>query len=276
MIRSRDSWEVPVEREKSSRGLILDGSACLWPPPYDEDTPGAGFKFLTECCWTDNDADQTVELIPAKPYIEVLVREWHGCLSRRQDLVLEKSRRMIASWVFRGLELWQAGLKRGNWLLCDQDYAQSAKHVWRYHWLLAQMRNRHPEMRGLRHEPRGSLRARQLDMVVLPNGSTLSNANQDAGDLQGEGKTAIVLEEFSRYRDPARFWAQAHFLTQGKAGKTTGPEGSGVGAPRSQGGWVCAICNASPNDDYRAIKGFVSRVSPERCEVCEPALLSRS
>ncbi len=241
-------------REQLRRGLSLAfEGGCLWPAPYDQDTPAAGFRFLTECCWTDNDADQLVELIPAKPYIETLVYEWHGCLKAKQDLILEKSRRMIASWVFRGLELWQAGLSRGNWLLCDQDYDQSAKHVWRYHWMLEQLRCRRPELRVPRHGTRGSLQARRIDMVLLANGSTLANANQVAGDLQGEGKTAIVLEEFSRYRDPARFWGQAHFLTQGKAGL--------------RGGWVCAICNASPNEDWRALKGHVSRVPGGGCEV---------
>ncbi len=250
------------EAEREELGRICWRRVVIAPGrrPYSNDTAETAFRFPDECCWTDNDADQTVELIPAKEYIEVLAREWHACLKGRQDLILEKSRRMIASWVFRGLELWQAGLKRGNWLLCDQDYAQSAKHVWRYHWLLEQIRNRRPDMKLPPWQSRGSLQARQLDVVTLANGSTLANANQEAGDLQGEGKTAIVLEEFSRYRDPARFWAQAHFLTQGKAGS-------------GKGGWVCAICNASPNDDYRAIKGFVSRVSGDRCEVSEPALL---
>lgn len=282
MAKSPVSW-TDVEHEGERRGLTpTDLQPQVWADRYCEDTPETGFRFLTECCWTDNDADQTVELIPPKAYIEILAHEWHGCFVRRQGMILEKSRRMIASWVFRGLELWQAGLKRGNWLVCDQDYAQAAKHVWRYHWLLEQLRLRRPNLNVPAWQSRGSLKARQLDMVVLANGSTLANANQDAGDLQGEGKTAIVLEEFSRYRDPARFWAQAHFLTQGKArGRTTGaddhgPARAGTDAERGRGGWVCAICNASTNDDYRALKQFHTRVAGEWASVPGAALFGRS
>ena len=77
-------------------------------------------------------------------------------------------------------------------------------------------------------------------MIELANGSLLTIAHQKAGAEQGKGKTDVILEELSRYRDPAGFWGQARIVTQGAAG---GP-----------GGWVCAICNASPNTAWHAIK----------------------
>jgi len=252
--------DVLVELVRRGEQIEIFEDQCIWPDRYADESGECAYRFVTECCWTDNDADQLVELIPAKDYIEALCYEWQDAYAAKQPLILEKSRRMICSWLFRGLELWKCGQRRSNWLLCDQDYDQSAKHVWRYHFLMEQMRWRREDMR-LPDQPRpyGSLPARRLDMVILSNGSTLTNANQEAGDLQGEGKTGITLEEFSRYRNPARFWAQARFLTQGKAGNA--------------GGWVNAITNASPNEDWRSIKGFISRDDPERCSVHKPALL---
>jgi hypothetical protein len=254
---ARINSELVVQGEGASGKLV---ATPLWPAPYNVDTPEAAYRFLTECCWTDNDADQVIELIPTKAYVRAVVQLWHAAYSSRTPMILEKSRRMVMSWVYRGLELWACGMKRSNWLVCDQDYAQSAKHVWRYHFMLEQMRMRRPELQVPAFQSRGSLSAHQLDMVILANGSTLSNANQEAGDLQGEGKTGITLEEFSRYRYPGRFWSQARFLTQGKA--------------ESRGGWVNAITNASANEEYRELKGFVSRVNPERCEVCRPSSLT--
>jgi len=247
-----------VDKELTRRGLALPVTRVnLWDgTPYADLTGACAFAFLTQCVWTDNDADQAVELIPPRLYIRELAEEWVACFSLRMPLVLEKSRRMIASWVFRGLELWAAGLARGNWLVCDQDYPHAAMHVWRHTFIYATLRQRRPGLGLPPAAARGGVVARECDMFILGNGSTISNANEQAGALQGEGKTAIVLEEFSRYRDPGGMWAQARFLTQG--------------SPSKRGGWVAGICNASANEDYRKLKDWVARTGPDRCSVLRP------
>lgn len=236
----------------------------VWPDRYADERD---WKCLRNFCWerllTYNEADQSIELIPRKDYIEWLIYNWHDSYINKTPTVWEKSRRMIVSWLFRGCELWAMGLRRGNAIVCDQDYDQSAKHCWRYHHYMVEMKRRFEDMRHVNYSTknaRGEVAAYKCDAVLLPNGSIMSNANQDGKALQGEGKSIISLEELSRYKHPASIWAQAKILTQGKAG--------------SRGGFINAITNASPNDEWRSIKGNLSFVAPGRCEVRESALLS--
>lgn len=106
----------------------------LWPSPYDEDTGEAAFRFITECWWTLNEADQKIDLVPAKPYVEALCHEWHGAFARRQAMLIEKSRRLTVSWICRGLETWQMGLAKGETHIVDQTHENSAEHLWRIHY----------------------------------------------------------------------------------------------------------------------------------------------
>jgi hypothetical protein len=218
-------------------------SAPLWPAPYGEDTAEAGFRFLTECWWTLNEADQRVDLIPAEEYIEQAVHEWHGALQRRQPYILEKSRRLAMSWVFRGLETWQMGLKRGESIIIDQTHANAGEHLWRVHFSLTELYDRRPDLKIPRHEHRGAVITKEPTHVILPNGSIMTQGHQDAGATQGKGKTIVTLEEVSKYRNPSAFWSQAIIVTQGAA--------------QGKGGWVNGICNASPNAEWHEIKGNV-------------------
>ena len=215
---------------------------ALWPSPYDQDTPEAAYRFLTEAWWTLNEADQSIALVPKKEYIEEFVHEWHGAFSRRQPLIVEKSRRLLISWLCRGLETHQCGLRRTEVHIIDQTHENSAEHLSRIHFSLKQIEQRLPAWH-IKHEHRGGELVKLVTHVMLPNGSLITQGHQEAGADQGKGKTIISLEEGSKYRSCSAFYAQACLLTMGKG------DGSG--------GWVNLICNASPNPDYHSVKGGV-------------------
>lgn len=216
----------------------------LWPAPYNDDTAQSGFKFVTECWWGDNTTDRLVELMPAKEYVEALCYDWHLCYTSRKPLLIEKSRRLIVSWICRGLETWQMGLKRGDSIIVDQTYENAAEHLWRIHFGLTELRRRRPEFRLEPHRVLGSVDVHLVDDIVLPNGSTMTQGYQKPDSEQGKGKTLVTLEEVSKYRNPSAYWSQAIILTMGAAGNS--------------GGWVCGIANSSPNPDWKNIKGGVS------------------
>jgi hypothetical protein len=232
------------EREELYHLATTWRSECLWPPPYHRDTGAAAFQFVTQCWWTFNEADQAIALVPAKEYVEELCHEWHMAFCRRQALLIEKSRRLIVSWICRGLETWQMGLTPGETHIVDQTHENSAEHLWRIHFALTQLRNRRPDIKLAKHEVRGSPAAKQATHVILPNGSLMTQGHQDAISEQGKGKTIVTLEEISKYRSPSAFWGQALIVTQGSAA--------------GRGGWVCGIANASPVNDWQEIKGGAS------------------
>jgi hypothetical protein len=231
-------WISSLEAEIRDRYQGLDHP--IWPHPYNHNDAQAGLRFLTECWYTFNEADQEMALVPNKEYIREFAYHWFESRSLRQPLVIEKSRRLLISWICRGLETWQLGIKRGELVIVDQTERNAAEHLWRVDFALKELRSRHPKLGIPEHQSRGTLIGRGCTMVQLANGSLMTIAHQRAGAEQGKGKTDVILEELSRYRDPAGFWGQARIVTQGAAG---GP-----------GGWVCAICNASPNTAWRSIK----------------------
>jgi hypothetical protein len=233
-------WLGPEQRGELLGSAPSGEKSCLWPPPYDTDSPRAAYEFLTECWWTDNEANQQTELIPAKPFVREFVAEWHGAFSKRQPFLIEKVRRMTISWICRGLETWTMGLRRGSWLIIDQNHANASEHLWRIDHSLNQLYERRPNLKLRHHAVRGAVLIKQPTHVLLANGSQISQAHQDAGAAQGKGKTGVTLEEVSKYAAPSAFWGQALIVTQGKGG--------------TPGGWVCGIANASPNPDWRAIK----------------------
>lgn len=214
--------------------------SCLWPAPYNDNTPQAAFKFLTECWWTWDETSGEIGLVPRKEYIEAACYEWHQAFEKRQALLIAKSRRLLISWLCRGLETWQMGLQRGESLIVDQVYENAAEHLWRVHFSLSQLRERRPEIKLAPHRYLGSADVKRIDDVVLPNGSLMTQGHQRAGSQQGKGKTIVSLEELSKYDSPADFWGQALIVTQGSA---TG-----------KGGWVCGIANASANKGWDEIK----------------------
>jgi len=214
---------------------------CLWPAPYDELSDDSAWRFLTECWWTLDSASQQVALIPDKPYLKRFVRQWLAAFVRRSPLVVEKSRRMVISWLCRGLETWVMGLSRGSVLLIDQKHENSAEHLWRVHFALSELKRRRPELEIPTWETYGSASRREVASITLGNGSLLRQSHQEAGSEQGKGYTLVVMEEISRYMGASQFWSQAALVTQGKPG-------SGVG------GWICAIANPVNNPSWEQVK----------------------
>lgn len=182
--------------------------------------------------------------MPPKPYVERFCHEWQGAFSRRQAMLCEKSRRLIVSWICRGLETWQLGIKPAEAIIIDQTFENSAEHLWRIHYALNQLRDRRPEFKLAKHLSYGSIERKQATDIKLPNGSLITQGHMDAIAEQGKGKTIVSLEEISKYRAPAAMWGQALIVTQGAA---TG-----------SGGWVCGIANASPSSEWQEIKAGAS------------------
>jgi hypothetical protein len=213
----------------------------LWPAPYSQDNPDALIAFLTECCWTNNEADRKVDLIPKMQYIEQVARHWHACRTTSRALIIEKSRRMLLSWVLRACELWSLGLKTEKGLIAGLDFSKSEEHVWRIWWLYEQLRYQRPDFNLPRSQPReGNVGAQQLGQVLLPNGSLVEALNQDGLNFQGSGFGWVTMEEFSHYRNCDYMFAQAIRVTQGKAD--------------SPGGHVVVVTNSSPNKAWHALK----------------------
>lgn len=233
--------ELSTEREQGGK----EPDQCLWPEPYNELTPEAAYKWLTECWWTDNEANQKIQRIPSEPFVMEFCKEWVNAYVNRQPTIFEKSRRIVVSWMARGLETWAMGIQRGTWVIIDQTHKNAAEHLWRIDFSLWELYHRRPELKIPKHESRGAILTKEPTHVILANGSIIMQAHQDAEAAQGKGRSGVTMEEISKYRNPTAFWNQAIIITLGEAG--TG------------GGWVCGIANASPNPDWKRIKGADER-----------------
>lgn len=212
----------------------------MWPERYADETWDCAFRFLTECWWTDDDERRRIALIPAKPHIEQYVDDWVTDFKSSTESLYEKSRRTLVSWSARGLETWAMGRVRGSWLIVDQKHENAEGHLWRIHFSLGQLMMRRPELGIREHRPKGLLDERRCTSIVLPNGSLFTESHQEAGAVQGAGKTGVTLEELSKYRNPLAYWGQAIIVAKG---------GSGKG-----GGWVNGIANPSMNPLWRELK----------------------
>jgi len=209
----------------------------IWKAPYNEDTPAACYLFVTQCCWTYNEADGPIELIPDKEYVKALCYEWWECRKAGKTLIIEKSRRLIVSWILRGLELWALGIKRGKHVIVGLNYPKAAEHVWRIWFMWEQLCKRKQW-----HKPDDAIHrggnpdGQKLDEVVLPNGSMISKINQSADSFQGSGYSGVTHEEFSLYDYPAAMFSQSRFVTQGVPGQI--------------GGFVVIVTNSAPNQEW--------------------------
>lgn len=183
-----------------------------------------------------------MELVPQLEFLQWLALNWWECRSIGQELIVQKSRRLVVSWTLRGCELWSAGMRREKGVVCGLNYPKAAEHGWRYAFLLRELARRRPEVYAGGHVERGgNFGAQELEQVVLPNGSLLETLNQDGKSFQGSGYSWVAMEEFCLYDHPAYMRGQAKIVTQGKAG--------------GRGGFVVSVSNASPSREWQEIKG---------------------
>lgn len=242
-----------VQPVGSIAGMMLGAgrNGSLWPPEYAP-LPDVGgrivdrlpdvdvlFRFVTECCWTWNEADSSIELIPDKEYLRWYIAEWRDNAIRGGTLLVEKSRRLIMSWVETCLELYLMGISQVKGVVCGLNYPKAAEHVWRFWWIANEMQKRKGINLGVQASG-GNVAVQRIDRVVLANGSMVENLNQEGASFQGSGYAFVRMEEMSQYRYVQYMVAQAKIVTEGKPGEP--------------GGFSVGICNAYPNPEWKELK----------------------
>ena len=234
---SMSSLSFLIETEYKRQRIEFDAnlSPCLWPKSMSQVHARAAMAFI-RCCRTWDEIAQEESHLPERSYIRAYVRRWVKAFRKRRPLVVEKSRRIIISWVSRCLELWVYGLNRANGLLVGKTHLRSSEHLWRIWFIYNRLRRDYPDWHLPKATKLGNDAMQQLDEIALPNGSRISKHYDGPTGIQGTGFTIVVIEELSQFQDASSMWAQAQMVAQG-------------------GGFVCSISNASFSDSWRAVKG---------------------
>lgn len=193
-------------------------------------------------CRTWDEAGRKVRKFPDREYLKHVASEWVACRKTGTPLVIEKSRRLVTSWALRCIELYDLGLERGNALITHTKRDDAAGHVWRIWFLYSNLRERFPDW-NLPYAPTwGNELSQTLDMLVLKNGSKISQYYEKPSGLQGTGYSIVTMEELSIYIQPAGMFDQATRLVE-----------SPPGLPN---GLVVAVTNYKFSDSYNlVIKG---------------------
>lgn len=215
-----------------------DQSKTLWPEEYSQPHARSAWRFICQLR-TWNEAESETQPFPHKAYLRRIVREWVRCYRKGRPLIIEKSRRLVTSWVLRALELWVMGLKRSEGVIVHRTYPDASEHVWRIYHLYEDLRMR-VDWDLQPASSYGSALDKKLDSVILPNGSKCECHFEKPEGLQGSGYAFVTCEEIAIYRRPSAIWAQAKFVTQSSA--------------NSVNGLVVCVTNASSNADWHEIK----------------------
>lgn len=229
----------------NARAKAEGKEAQLWPEEYCDGFDGL-VKFLTDVVWTFDESEAIAKKLPMeKSYmVDAIARPWYETMETGRPFLCIKSRRMVASWTLRAMELWDAGRRRTTQILCHKTYSEAAEHVWRYYFIYENIRKNNPSwrlpFRGRNHGAIGSLQQQQVSAFALTNGSLLKEANSDADNLQGVGVTRITFEELFKYKDPLGLFAQGKTICEGSA--------------TSKGGHLVAVTNSSSRTDVNPLR----------------------
>ena len=203
---------------------------CLWTPEYSEDTWQCAYRFVTECCWTKDDANvaSPIQLIPAKSYIAWMVYEWWLSRKTGEPILLEKSRRMIATWLFAALDVWDAGLRGGVYCVAAQKYQNSAKLIYRRYFIYQQLRRRRPSW-GLPSATKyHSGGPDQLKKLIIGGAIFEPLTGEDPDSFRQEGVTRVILDEFAFFPYPEKCFSNARVMVTPPPGVAIGGQVLGI------------------------------------------------
>lgn len=214
----------------------------LWDAPYGEDSLESLVAYVTECCWTLDEETGRIEQIPDLPHVRFWCACWFYSRSTGLTFFLEKSRRILASWVISACELWSMGVKQETRIVCGLNYSKTAQQVWRTAFMYRQARDR--RFRGIDDcTPRGgNYTAQDVREVLFPNGSFVKGLNQETDTFQGSGFAGIRMEELSHFDHVAAMLGQAYIITHGRSDVV--------------GGHVVGVCNSFPNEEWLVAKAI--------------------
>lgn len=234
------AFEIAHQKAQKASWSNVDAQN-MWGVP---NTADECWKFIRKL-HTWDEASELEAPFPDEGYLEQIVQHWYECRESGRRLVIEKSRRLLVSYLMCAIELFQLGHGRKNLLIMHLDLAKAQKEVWRIYQLYESYRKRHdPRLPELKQgeNMHGNAASQQLERIMLPNGSIVDRHHQSGGAARGTGYSLIRVEELSMYQYPLGTWGQAKILTQGKPDE-------GV-----TGGFSYAIANSSPAPDWLALK----------------------
>jgi len=203
------------------------------------------YRFLTTHCFTFNEANSVTEVLPDKEYIQWYCHIWRENAVGGEAIIIQKSRRLIMSWVETALELFLMGAMPSSGVVCGLNYSKASEHVWRFYHYASEMVKRFPGLLPEGSDPSkwtrgGNVATKKIDSFMLPNGSIVNGLNQEGQSFQGSGYTFVRTEELSQYRYVNYFFAQSKIVCQGKPGE--------------RGGFRVHVTNAYPNVEYKLLK----------------------
>ena len=191
--------ESPFERLK-----LLGARARALRDPSRNPYKNNFHRFLTECVWTKDEAAGRVAPMPAYPYLKDLA---HDLIVERK-LFIEKSRRVLASWVVCAFDVWvAAGGRDERWeTLTNGDGHRlvwlGARQFEQANWFLFErvkflieksldhdLQRKWPEFPDWRWKE---------GVGTAANGSQIRCVAQGADAFHGPSATVLHLEEVSR------------------------------------------------------------------------------
>jgi len=181
--------------------------------------------------------------IPRKEYLEEVIAVWHDCLRTGTPLHIEKSRRLILSWLCTVLEIHALGASPGRGLISAIAYETpfgSKQFVWRSFAVYDRLVQRRPDWKLPKAIHMGSIDGKQLDSVILPNGSIIEAVNSEGESFRGGGAGIVRVEELSQRKRAKAIWSQAVRVCEGLPGQV--------------GGFPYSVNNASANAEWHSIK----------------------
>lgn len=235
-----------LETEEIEQGLrVARITDPLWPSDFRAGDAEAAYEFI-KVLRTWDEAGQMIRGFPDKQYLKEVAAIWIECRKAGQPLLIEKSRRLVTSWVLRALELYDIGLTRGKGLITHTKREDAAEHVWRIWFMYDDLRT---NMRTWDLPPIktwGNELSYALDKVALANGSTVRQYFEKPKGLQGTGFSWVCMEELSIYQNPSGMWDQVARLVQPAPGFVTGLR-VGVTNHYMADGWYKVKEGASPS-----------------------------